>query len=67
MSIFTKNELEYISEQRLGRLATVDMDGNPYIVPVAFRHSPEADTIEIGGHNLAQTNTSQRERPACSH
>ena len=27
MSIFTKNELEYISEQRLGRLATVDMDG----------------------------------------
>ena len=51
MSVFTKNELEYISEQRLGRLATVDMDGNPHVVPVGFRHNPETDTIEIaGGH-----------------
>ncbi len=56
MSIFTKNELEYISEQRLGRLATVDMDGNPHVVPVGFRHNPETDTIEIGGHNIAETN-----------
>ena len=55
MSVFTKNELEYISEQRLGRLATVDMDGNLHVVPVGFRHKPETDTIEIGGHNIAQT------------
>jgi len=55
MSVFTKNELDYISEQRLGRLATVDMDGNPHVVPVGFRHNPETDTIEIGGHNIAQT------------
>ena len=56
MSVFTKNELEYISEQRLGRLATVDMDGNPHVVPVGFRHNPETDTIEIGGHKISQTN-----------
>jgi pyridoxamine 5'-phosphate oxidase family protein len=56
MSVFTKNELEYISEQRLGRLATVDMDGNPHVVPVGFRHNSETDTIEIGGHNIARTN-----------
>ncbi|MEO5887970.1 MAG: PPOX class F420-dependent oxidoreductase [Anaerolineales bacterium] len=55
MSIFTKNELEYIGEQRLGRLATVDVDGNPHVVPVGFRHNPDTDTIEIGGHDFAQT------------
>jgi len=55
MSVFTKNELDYIGEQKLGRLATVDMDGNPHVVPVGFRHNPETDTIEIGGHNIALT------------
>ena len=55
MSIFTKNELEYMHEQRLGRLATVDADGNPHVVPVGFRHNPVTDTIEIGGHNIAET------------
>src|SRR5687767_4712297 len=37
MSVFTKNELEYMGEQRLGRLATVALDGNPRVVPVGFR------------------------------
>ncbi len=55
MSIFTKSELEYIGVQRLGRLATVDVDGNPHVVPVGFRHNSETDTIEIGGHNIAET------------
>lgn len=55
MSVFTKNELDYVSEQRLGRLATVDVDGNPHVVPVGFRHDPETDAIEIGGHNIART------------
>jgi pyridoxamine 5'-phosphate oxidase family protein len=55
MSIFTKNELTYISEQHLGRLATVDVEGNPHVVPVGFRHNPATDTIEIGGHNIAGT------------
>ena len=64
MSIFTKNELEYIGEQRLGRLATVDVDGNPHVVPVGFRHNPETDTIEIGGHNIAQT---RKWRDAAGH
>ena len=55
MSMFTKNELGYLSEQRLGRLATVDANGDPHVVPVGFRLDPETDMIEIGGHNLAQT------------
>lgn len=56
MSVFTKNELDYIHEQRLGRLATVDASGNPHVVPVGFRHNLETDTLEIGGHNIAKTN-----------
>lgn len=55
MSIFTDKELEYIDKQPLGRLATIDTDGNPHVVPVGFRHNPETDTIDIGGHNFAQT------------
>lgn len=64
MSVFTKNELEYISEQRLGRLATVDRDGDPHVVPVGFRYNLETDTIEIGGHNIAQT---RKWRDAAQH
>jgi pyridoxamine 5'-phosphate oxidase family protein len=55
MSAFTNKELEYLAEQRLGRLATVDGKGDPHVVPVGFRYNAEADTIDIGGHNLAQT------------
>ena len=55
MSIFTNKELEYLNKQPLGRLATVDSDGNPHVVPVGFRHNPETDTIDIGGHNVAET------------
>jgi pyridoxamine 5'-phosphate oxidase family protein len=55
MSVFTGNELNYLHEQRLGRLATVDANGNPHVVPVGSRYNSEADTIDIGGHDLAQT------------
>ena len=55
MSVFTNKELDYLNHQRLGRLATVDSDGNPHVVPVGFRHNLETDTIDIGGHNIAQS------------
>ncbi len=55
MSVFTGNELDYLQKQRLGRLATVDADGNPHVVPVGFRYNPETDTIDIGGHGMAQS------------
>ena len=53
MSVFTKKEIEYLGEQRLGRLATVDREGGPHVVPVAFRYNPEFDTVDIGRHNIA--------------
>ncbi len=55
MSVFTDNELDYLRRQRLGRLATVDSKGNPRVVPVGFRYNDETDTIDIGGHNIAQS------------
>ncbi len=55
MSVFTPNELDYLHQQRLGRLATVDADGNPHVVPVGFRYNDETDTIDIGGHNIVQS------------
>lgn len=55
MDTFTDKELEYLGEQRLGRLATVDGKGDPHVVPVGFRYNAEADTIDIGGHDIAKT------------
>jgi pyridoxamine 5'-phosphate oxidase family protein len=55
MSVFTDKELEYLGEQNLGRLATVDSAGNPHVVPVGLHYHPETDTIDVGGHNIADT------------
>lgn len=55
MSGFTKGEIEYLREQRLGRLATVDARGAPHVVPVGFRYNAELGVIDIGGHNLGRS------------
>ena len=55
MSGFTEKEIEYLGEQRLGRLATVSASGRPHVVPVAFRYDPEIGAIDIGGHNLGRS------------
>jgi pyridoxamine 5'-phosphate oxidase family protein len=54
MSVFSDAQIEYLGGQRLGRLATVGQDGMPHVVPVAFRYNPDADTIDIGGHDFAK-------------
>jgi pyridoxamine 5'-phosphate oxidase family protein len=54
MSAFSEAEIDYLGSQRLGRLATVGKDGVPHVVPVAFRYNPDADAIDIGGHDFAE-------------
>ena len=54
MSVFSAAEIAYLQSQRLGRLATSGRDGQPHVVPVAFRYNPEQDTLDIGGHGFAQ-------------
>jgi pyridoxamine 5'-phosphate oxidase family protein len=53
MSSFTSEEIAYLRSQQLGRLATVDVAGNPHVVPVGFRYNADLDTIDIGGHDIA--------------
>lgn len=55
MSPFTEREVAYLQDQRLGRLATVDASRRPHVVPVGFRHNPELDVIDVGGHNLGRS------------
>ncbi|MFG1943979.1 PPOX class F420-dependent oxidoreductase [Nonomuraea sp. NPDC048826] len=47
--LFTDAELRYLAEHPLGRLATIDPDGNPQLTPVTFRVNPDSGTIDIGG------------------
>jgi pyridoxamine 5'-phosphate oxidase family protein len=54
-SAFTEAELRYLSERRLGRLATVGKDGTPHVAPVGWSYSPEHDVIEVGGRNFARS------------
>jgi pyridoxamine 5'-phosphate oxidase family protein len=54
MSVFSDAEIDYLGSQRLGRLATVGQDGMPHVVPVAFRYNPDADSIDVGGHDFAK-------------
>ena len=55
MSTFTEKELEYLSERRLARLATVGADGTPHVVPVGWSYNPELETIDIGGIDAERT------------
>ncbi|WP_306058239.1 PPOX class F420-dependent oxidoreductase [Natronococcus wangiae] len=55
MSEFTKQELDYLDEQRLGRLATVGANSQPHVVPVGFRYDADEDAIDIGGRDFAES------------
>lgn len=52
---FTEQELAYLAEQRLGRLATVATDGSPQNNPVGFQYNAATGTIDIGGRSLGAT------------
>jgi pyridoxamine 5'-phosphate oxidase family protein len=55
MSAFTDKELNYLAEQRLGRIATVGADGQPHVVPTSFSYNAEHDAIDVGGLRMSQT------------
>jgi len=50
-SSLTSAEITYLQSQRMARIATVGHNGQPHVVPVAFRYNPETETIDIGGHD----------------
>lgn len=56
MSVFTDNELTYLTgERRLARIATVGPDGTPHIAPVGWSLAGDDDIIEVGGYDFAKT------------
>jgi pyridoxamine 5'-phosphate oxidase family protein len=50
--MFTDKETAYLSEQRIGRLATVDSKGRPHVIPTGFHLNADKGVLEIGAHNL---------------
>ncbi len=50
---FTAEELAYLKSQPLARLATVDADGQPDVVPVGLEY--DGTYFYIGGHDPART------------
>jgi len=55
VSGFTRAEIEYLQEGRLGRLATVDGMGRPHVVPVGFRIDPELGVVDVRGRAIGKT------------
>jgi len=55
MSHFSELEIAYMHSQKLGRLATIDKDGAPNVVPVVFKYNSDLDTIDIHGHQLSSS------------
>lgn len=56
MATFTAEELAFLrGERRLARLATVDDDGLPHVVPVGWSLNDELGTIDVGGRQFAST------------
>ena len=52
---FTEPELAYLSEQPLGRLATLGPHGQPQNNPVSFSYDAETATVLAGGHRMGST------------
>ncbi|MFE0020383.1 PPOX class F420-dependent oxidoreductase [Amycolatopsis sp. NPDC059021] len=53
--MFTDAEIEYLSTQPLGRIATAQPNGTLQVSPVAFTWNPEAEAIDVTGYNLAKS------------
>lgn len=48
MRAFTQAEIEYLTTQPLGRIATVGADGAPHVMPVGVFYDPEVGGLAVG-------------------
>lgn len=61
---FTDTEVDYLSTQPLGRLATTQPDGTLQVSPVGFRYNYQTATIDIAGaHRTHRLTLDSRPRP----
>ena len=52
---FKPEELAYLREVQLGRLATIQPNGTPQVSPVGFTYNADLGTIDIGGYRMSAT------------
>ena len=52
---FTQAEIDYLTSQRLGRIATVSPDGGPEVRPTSFSYNAELGTLDVGGLHMGDT------------
>lgn len=50
---FTDAEIQFLSRQRRGHLATIDSHGAPQVKQVGFAYNPDTRSIDISGINMA--------------
>jgi pyridoxamine 5'-phosphate oxidase family protein len=55
MSVFTQAEIEYLQNNKLGRLATVGRDAVPHVMPTGYYFDAESGTIQLGGRQDLST------------
>jgi pyridoxamine 5'-phosphate oxidase family protein len=55
MSRFSDAELDYLAEGKLGRLATIGVDGVPHVVPLGWTYNSALDTIDVSGRDFAKS------------
>lgn len=53
--IFSQPEIDYLTSQRMARLATQQPNGTLQVNPVVFWYNAELETIDIGGRAMADT------------
>jgi pyridoxamine 5'-phosphate oxidase family protein len=54
MSVFTPEEIEYLKENKLGRLGTADAECQPHMIPVTYFFNEEEGAIDVGGLNFGE-------------
>lgn len=52
MSVFTPEEIEYLRENRLGRLATTTAECQPHLTPLTYVYNEVEEAIDVGGLNF---------------
>ena len=55
MAELTQAQIDYLSGQRLGRIATTGADGKPHVVPTSFRYNADLGSVDVGGMHVATT------------
>jgi pyridoxamine 5'-phosphate oxidase family protein len=55
MAQLTAAQIDYLTGQRLGRIATAGADGKPHVVPTSYSYNSELGTVDVGGMHVATT------------